>query len=351
MLRRSKLVVLGLLKRAGVFEIVANSRWRQQRLLILCYHGISQSDEHQWRPALYIPYPVLQKRLQILQQTRCEILPLSEALMRLRAGTLPPRSVALTFDDGTYDFYKLAYPLLNRYGFPATVYQTTYYAEHDLPVFNLICSYLLWKRRGEQLNALRELGLSEPMDLRTEAGRHRVVRGLIDFSDRQNLTGWQKNDLAARLAGFLRIDYACLCSQRILQLMNAKELAEVSRNGIDVQLHTHRHRTPTDEDEFRREIRENRERLQLLTGREARHFCYPSGVYREEFFGWLQKEDILSATTCDAGLALRNHPPYRLPRLVDTSARTDLEFESWLGGVGSLIAMRKAARQRYIPHD
>jgi len=351
MLRKSKLSVLGMLKRAGIFELVANSRWRQQRLLVLCYHGVSQKDEHLWRPSLYMPYTVLQRRLAILQETDCAVLPLAEALRRLRAGELPARSVAITFDDGMYDFYKLAYPLLKGYGFPATVYQTTYYTEHELPIFNLMCSYLLWNRRGEQLNAAQELGLIEPLDLRTEAGRHRVVRRLVDFSDRENLTGRQKNELATRLAAFLGIDYGCLCSQRILQLMNAQEVAEVGRNGVDVQLHTHRHRTPEDEVQFRLEIRENRERIRALTGTEARHFCYPSGIYQEQFFSWLEKENVLSATTCDVGLVNHHDPPFLLPRLVDTSFRTELEFESWLTGVGSLLAVRRAASQRYMPQD
>ena len=79
-------------------------------------------------------------------------------------------------------------------------------------------------------------------------------------------------------------------AKRILQLMNAQELAEVATNGIDVQLHTHRHRTPEEETLFRQEITENRERIRALTGREATHFCYPSGVYRKEFAGWLERK-------------------------------------------------------------
>ena len=96
---------------------------------------------------------LLEARLQLLQSMRCSVLPLGEALIRLQARELPPRSVAITFDDGTYDFYKQAWPLLRKYNFPATVYQTTYYVDRGLPVFNLFCSYLLWKRRGEQLPA------------------------------------------------------------------------------------------------------------------------------------------------------------------------------------------------------
>jgi peptidoglycan/xylan/chitin deacetylase (PgdA/CDA1 family) len=351
MLRKIKRATLGVLREAGAFNLVADSHWRRERLLILCYHGISLDDEHLWRPSLYMPAEVLEKRLETLQTTRCSVLPLDEALARLRSRDLLPRSVAITFDDGGYDFYKRAHPLLRKYGFPATVYQTTYYCEHEVPIFNLICSYLLWKRRGEKLEATTELGLAEPADLSTELGRHRIVRALIELSDRENLNGQQRNELAGKLAAFLGIDYAALTSARILQLMNAREVADVARQGVDVQLHTHRHRTPEDEGLFRREINENQEKIRALTGKEATHFCYPRGAYREEFTGWLQKENIRSATTCDAGLAERSHNPYLLPRFVDTAGRTQVEFESWLSGVGSLVALRKAAPKVYIPQE
>jgi peptidoglycan/xylan/chitin deacetylase (PgdA/CDA1 family) len=352
MLRTTKLAALDLLRSAGAFRFVANSGWRRKRLLILCYHGISLADEHLWRPGLYMTAELLASRLATLRAMDCSVLPLGEALTRLRSGDLPLRSVAITFDDGTYDFYKQAYPLLKKQAFPVTVYQTTYYTDHEIPIFNLTCSYLLWQRRGEQLDAGRDLGLVEPMDLRTELGRHKVVRGLIDLSVRENLTGVQKNDLARRLAGVLGIDYSVLAAKRILQLMNAREVAEIAKGGVDVELHTHRHITPENESLFRKEISDNRDRIECLTGTQATHFCYPSGVYRQEFLAWLKQENIVSATTCDAGLADRNANPLLLPRFVDTSSRTQLEFESWVSGVGSALALRRAAAQKYIvPED
>jgi peptidoglycan/xylan/chitin deacetylase (PgdA/CDA1 family) len=352
MLRKAKLATLGVLRSAGVFNVIADSQWRRNRLLILCYHGTSLEDEHEWRPGLYLSPQVLEQRLQALRAMRCSLLPLGESLQRLKARDLPPRSVAVTFDDGTYDFYKQAYPLLNRYEVPVTVYQTTYYSDHTIPIFNLICSYMLWKRRAGQLGPLPELGLTQPMDLRTQMGRHRVVRSLMEHSERENLSGVQKNEVATKLAHALGIDFAALAAKRILQLMSANEISEIARHGVDVQLHTHRHRTPEDEALFRREIVENRQRIQSLTGNGARHFCYPSGVYRKDFLSWLEKENVLSATTCDVGLARPGDNPLLLSRFVDTTGRTQVEFESWLAGLGSLIAFHKVTPQRYIvPED
>lgn len=351
MLRTIKLATLRALKASGMFQVVADSSWRRNRLLILCYHGISLEDEHLWRPQLYMEPHVLEQRLEMLKQGRYAVLPLGEGLERLRAGTLPPRSVSITFDDGTYDFYRKAYPLLRSYGFPVTVYQTTYYMDYERPVFSLICSYMLWKRRGVVIPDGRELSLTEPLDLRTEAGRHKVVQGLIEFAERNDLTGQQKNEIAGRLARFLEIDYDALVARRLLQIMNKQELEEIARNGVDIQLHTHRHRTPVDEMLFRREIRDNRERIQAVASSTPVHFCYPSGVYRSTFFEWLAQEQVVSATTCDGGLVSRDSQLLLIPRYIDHQRRTPIDFESWLSGVGDLLAVRRAAPQKYVPRE
>ena len=108
-------------KRLGAFELLLNSTWRRKRLLILCYHGVSVRDEHEWNPKLYISASALRTRLEILRQSRCALLPLPAAVQRLYDGTLPPRSVAVTFDDGFVNFQQQAYPLLREFDVPVTV--------------------------------------------------------------------------------------------------------------------------------------------------------------------------------------------------------------------------------------
>jgi peptidoglycan/xylan/chitin deacetylase (PgdA/CDA1 family) len=345
MLRDIRRAVLDLQRRSGVFRLVANSQWRTKRLLILCYHGISRYDEDLWRPSLYMRPEILRRRLEIMKQGEYNVLPLGEALRLLHgAGQLPPRSVAITFDDGGYDFYAAAFPVIKDYGFPVTVYQTTYYSDHQMPVFNLVCSYLLWKGRNRFLHNPKELGLTEPLALKTESGRMQIVRKLVLDADARNLTGRQKNDVAATLAKSLEISYDEVVSSRIFHLMNSSERAELAAAGVDFQLHTHRHRTPIDENLFRKEIEDNRHSLRHL-GESAIHFCYPSGVYRPGFLSWLQKERVVSATTCDTGLASKRSNSLLLPRLVDTSARSAVEFEAWLTGLASWLTVRKPARQ------
>ena len=338
---------LAVLKTCGAFDRLRDSRWRDQRLLLLCYHGISLEDEHLWRPATYISPQLFDQRLALIAQGGYQVLPLTEAVERLYAASLPARSVVLTFDDGTYDFYKQAFPRLKKYGFPATVYQTTYYCDYDRPIFHLICSYILWKRRGQVLHADTLLGLPRVLDLRTEASRRAIVVELVTRARDQNWTEQQKNRLSEQLAIAVGLDFPELVRQRVLQLMRPDEIAQLAQAGVDFQLHTHRHRTPLNEDLFRREICQNRRRLQSMIGEKStNHFCYPSGVYELEFLPWLQAERVVSATTCDPGLASRTSNPLLLPRFVDTSNCTTLEFEAWLSGTASLHTRRGTRPQR-----
>jgi peptidoglycan/xylan/chitin deacetylase (PgdA/CDA1 family) len=338
MLKSVKNGVLQTARGLGVFKMVADSRWRQRRLLILCYHGLSLKDEHEFSD-LYITPAFFRKRMETLARFRCRVLPLEGALRMLREGSLPRRAVAITFDDGFHDLHHVGFPVLREFGFPATVYQTTYYCEHPFPIFNLMLPYLFWRGRVRRLDGAA-YAVPGVFDLSRVQDRARAVTAFREFGRRERYTPAQKDALAARLAGELGVDYAEILRLRLLQLMTASQISEIAAGGIDVQLHTHRHRTPLDEALFIREIRDNRQWIAARTGIEPAHFCYPSGEYRAEFLPWLRAEHVVSATTCEHGIASRASEPLLLPRLLDFMGVTDVDFEAWLAGVSSFLPHR-----------
>jgi len=252
--------------------------------------------------------------------------------------------VALTFDDGMFDFQARALPLLKQFGFPATVYLTTFYSEYQKPIFGLFCSYVLWRarKRMPHPDTRSIIGRQSAWDLSTDAGRRRAHREIMDFTVQERYALPERISLAERLTGLLGDDYAALRAKRILTVMTPEEAAQIAREGVDVQLHTHRHRTPTDHALFLREITDNRLRIDPLRAGVARHFCYPSGVYHSEFLPWLREAGVQTATTCDPGLASSKTEPLLLPRLVDTSNLSALDVEGWLTGMSAFFLPRKA---------
>jgi peptidoglycan/xylan/chitin deacetylase (PgdA/CDA1 family) len=343
MLRGIKSAAYRAAKAGGVFALAGASPWRRHRLAILCYHGVALLDEHRWDPKLYITVDLLRRRLETLRRLGCAILPLGEAVERLRAGSLPPRSVVLTFDDGYYDFYRQALPVLREFGAPATVYVTTYYSQLQRPIFPIMLSYLLWKGLGRTLDWPEVL--RDPVDV-TPENRGALWSTIHTFVGQAGYSGREKDALLANLAGRLALDYEDLCARRLLQVMNAGELG--AAQGADLQLHTHRHHTPRTQEQFAREIEDNRRVLGAAAGGNDafRHFCYPSGAHHEESAALLRNCGILSATTCDTGLASQNVEPLRLPRYCDSMLVPDIYFEAWVTGAADLLPHRN---YRYKP--
>ena len=104
------------------------SRWAQARVLggalILGYHRISVAE--------YDIYDVcvspenFAAHIQALRQYANPI-SLTKLVQCLRHGVLPPKSVAVTFDDGYTDNLYVAKPILEKYAIPATVFICTGY--------------------------------------------------------------------------------------------------------------------------------------------------------------------------------------------------------------------------------
>lgn len=80
-------------------------------------------------------------------------------------GKLPKNSVALTFDDGYYDNYRHAFPLLKKYKMKATLYLNTAYVENEE---NRAFKYLSWKE-------IEEMSSSGVFDIQLHSHRHMPI--------------------------------------------------------------------------------------------------------------------------------------------------------------------------------
>lgn len=333
-LRVAKRILMSGMDSAGITRKVLNSAWRERRLLIICWHGVSNDDEHHWNPSLFMSTEILRMRLELLQEMKCSVLPLGEALARVRSATLPPRSVALTIDDGDSSFYLRTWPMLRSFGFPATLYWTTYYSIHPYAVFDPMLSYLLWKGRDRVL-VLREPALRVDLGLPQE--RARAFDALYRFSRTSAWTAQRKELFLADLALLLKIDYSTIRSKRILHLISPAEARSMVAEGLDLQLHTHRHQVPRNSVEFKGELVENARAIRDAGAQTPSHFCYPSGSFVPEFAQWLRDNNIESASTCESGLVHPHTNRYFLPRMVDHEGIGPEEFRGWLSGIAAAL--------------
>jgi peptidoglycan/xylan/chitin deacetylase (PgdA/CDA1 family) len=340
MRRAIKQAVLHGSKRAGLFRTA--ERVTRDGLQILCYHGTALAQEHQFLPKLFMAPETFERRLRLLADGRYPVLALGEAVERLARGDLPARAVVITIDDGFYGTFRLAWPALRHYGFPATIYMTTYYCVKEHPIFGLVVEYMLWKTRATVL----ELdGLGTPLrgcaPLQDPAVRQRLGRAIGEHGE-THCSEDERVAIARRLGDRLGVSYDELAASRMLNLMTVDELRELAAAGADVQAHTHRHRFPRRQSEAQRELDDNRGVLEPALGRRLEHFCYPSGEWHEEHWPWLAAAGMRTATTCEQGLNYPNTPRLALRRFLDGEHITDVEFEAEITGYAELLRRARA---------
>lgn len=107
---------------AAVARLARRVRRRSPRGIVLCYHRVAEPRRDP--SALDVSPAQFDDHLRLLR-SEARPLPLAAFEQERRAGRLPERAVAVTFDDGYADNLHVALPLLERHAVPATVFVTT----------------------------------------------------------------------------------------------------------------------------------------------------------------------------------------------------------------------------------
>jgi peptidoglycan/xylan/chitin deacetylase (PgdA/CDA1 family) len=345
-MRTIKCLFYHLMGALGVFAL--SRRLTCKGLRILCFHGGSFADEHLFMPGVFMSSAVFRQRLDYLSRRRYPVLGLGEALDRLARDELPPCATVLTFDDGFASTFHDALGPLRQHGFPATVYVTTYHVAKGTPVFNLLVRYLLWKSKARELccDGL-SAGPTGVWPIRTSEEKGRLAEKIIEDA-RARLTEEQRSALSRELGRRLGVDHDALVARRCFDLMTAEEIRTLAAAGIDVQLHTHRHRFPVHEELARCEILDNRALLSGLVARPLEDFCYPSGIWSSEHWPWLSAVGVRSATTCDLGLNYPDTPRYALKRFLDFDDLRPIEFAAEMSGFAECIRRLRSFCRRIL---
>src|ERR671931_1395402 len=143
------------------------------RPLLLAFHAVGT-----WSPSVAIPEPALRAQLALLRRRGYVGLTAAEAERRRQAGTLPPRTVVVTFDDGFRSVLR-ARPILDEVGFPATVFVVTSFVESGEP--------LRWPGLEQSEDSLGWPELELLREAGWEVGSHTVTHPLLPDLDDADL--------------------------------------------------------------------------------------------------------------------------------------------------------------------
>jgi peptidoglycan/xylan/chitin deacetylase (PgdA/CDA1 family) len=87
---------------------------------VLMYHSIDNQDKE---TKLSVSPESFARQMEFLHKHHYNVVGLDKVVAYMqKKEKVPPRTVAITFDDGLYNNYQNAYPVLKKYGIPATVF-------------------------------------------------------------------------------------------------------------------------------------------------------------------------------------------------------------------------------------
>lgn len=339
-----KTAILYIAKHLGLFHL---ARWLlRDRLLILCYHGFSLRDEEAFRPALFMRPETFRRRMDKIAEGGFTVLPLEDALTRLKKGNLPRDALVITLDDGFYSVKQVAQPILSARGFPSTLYATTNRIALGTPVFRLTIQYMFWKTREDALRLeAGSWGQAGRYDLADPEVRSKICWQLIETGERSGDESIRES-ICRELADKLRVDYDDIVASGMFTHVSPGELKDLDRNGMDVQLHTHTHKlTHGGQPMVHQEISRNADLLQSWLTKRCAHFCYPNGDWQSSYLDQIANMGVESATTCDLGWNRATTHQLALHRFLDGENVSDLQFEAEIYGFTELLRTLTGRRQ------
>jgi peptidoglycan/xylan/chitin deacetylase (PgdA/CDA1 family) len=172
---------------------------RPTRVIILCYHSI-----HPTKAFATADATLFEEHLAWFSE-HCDVISIEKARDRChdRASSRP--AVVITFDDGYGDNYDYAYPLLTKYGLPATFFVTTGFIERRPDVMR---SFERRRKCGRaDMEPMSWSQILEMQDAGFEFGSHTVSHpNLFRLDDEQARTELQQSRDALEQKLAKRID-------------------------------------------------------------------------------------------------------------------------------------------------
>ena len=281
-----------------------------QSVAVLMYHeiGADHADIDAWQ---VVREGDFLRQVDALRK-RFDIVSLDEALDRRSRGAFASRPMAvLTFDDGDAGNAERLLPIVEREALPVTVYVATGHIEAGRGFwFDRIVNRLQTPGRIDL--DLSEFGL----------GVHafNMDRGAVNWARIQRLLQSIKSlppEQCEHVAD--RIDERLAPSDHAALLpMTPTQLADLSRCSlVTLGSHSHGHEVMTllDDAQVRASVVDSLRLIREWTGRDARHFAFPSGFHDRRVEAVIQDMGFASAMGGAVGLWDADASLFAIPRL------------------------------------
>jgi peptidoglycan/xylan/chitin deacetylase (PgdA/CDA1 family) len=222
------------------------------------------------------------------------VLPLDQAVTRMKTGTLPARAASITFDDGYADNYHAAMPILKQNGLTATFFVATGFLDGGRMWNDTIIETI----RGSVAPVLdfSELGLGQ-YPIASISEKRAAISALIGkikylpVADRVNIT--------EGLAGLAQVELPHDL------MMTSQEVKGMRQAGMQIGAHTVSHPilARLADEQVKEEVGASKFFLEQLLDEPVGLFAYPNGKPGEDYSP--QTVDVVRSLGFDAAVNTR----------------------------------------------
>jgi len=243
-----------------------------------------------------------------------DVQPLTQAVLRLKAGELTGPTAAITLDDGYYNNYTVAFPELERLGLPASIYVCTGFVDTDRTLWacRILRAVLETRLRSMEWDG-QMFGLSD-----------RAAKSETMYRFKKRLKQSQPEKLESeideieRLLGFEA--GRPVSPDSPFRMLTSGAIAKMAESGLmEFGAHTRTHAilSRLTAAEQGREISSSVEDMSALLQQPCRLFAYPNGNpedYDENSIAWLRQSEVQVALTAVEGSNRWSEDPLELRR-------------------------------------
>ena len=301
---------------AGLY-FVSGMGWirHRGRVVILTYHRVVSDhmvqDEH-IQPGMYVRGQSFEAHITYLRK-RFDIISLDELLDLWQTNRVKSdRSYCvITFDDGWKDNYQFAFPVLVKYGIPATIFLATDFIGTSRWFWPDQMMLLLEKARECTADAADRKAIStvlvetigvtlsaaDGIFRRVESGDPIASDAIIELCKEVEVD--RIHQVIDRVNRALHMD---LPTQRVL--LNWDEVREMAGKGVTFGSHSCSHRimTKIPLSDVKTELIESRKAMLQQGITPVPVFCYPNGNFNRDIQALVRESGYMAAVGCKVGL-------------------------------------------------
>lgn len=265
----------------GLLSSVQRVRsWLHKDLRILAYHRITplpDPDTYEFDLELISASPEgFREQMHFVKQ-HYQPMRLSDVAALLNAGKeVPADAVVVTFDDGYYDNYQVAFPILRELGVPATFFVSTGHIDSGRPFAYDWLVHMILLSPADRL-VLPEIGLDEAIP--ASRAERRVLAAVV-LDRMKEIDALEQSAMTHRLEQLWSMPSHSAPPDCLP--MTWEQIREMHAEGYEFGSHGVHHRMlsklPQDELDF--EVQHSRDTLNRELGPGMLHMSYPVGGSR-----------------------------------------------------------------------